>query len=232
MMLPNDYPTAAQFTAPISGVFGVDARFWRTFTNAGNPKYKIYKLSGSTMSEVDAGSQIGGGDPSSGTVSGLKQIVLEQGEKLIFAVHPNGTYADYDESSLSLQVDLLATKVISGGATYYYSHANGHYYGLPSGSLAWDAAKTAAEGLTVAGKSGYLATPTDSASMQIMRAMLANANVSGAWAGAKQINSNNEPAGNFYWATGPKAGQPFNGSWNNGEPNNFDHGGGVREGHV
>jgi formylglycine-generating enzyme required for sulfatase activity len=222
MMLPNDYPTAAQFTAPISGVFGVDARFWRTFTNAGNPKYKIYKLSGSTMSEVDAGSQIGGGDPSSGTVSGLKQIVLEQGEKLIFAVHPNGTYADYDESSLSLQVDLLATKVISGGATYYYSHANGHYYGLPSGSLAWDAAKTAAEGLNVAGKSGYLATPTDSASMQIVRAILTDAGIGNAWAGARQINSNNEPAGNFYWATGPKAGQPFNGSWNDGEPNNYN----------
>ena len=227
MMLPNVYPTAAQFTAPISGVFGVDARFWRTFTNAGDPKYRVYKLSGSTMSEVDAGSQIGGGDPSSGTVSGLKQIVLEQGEKLIVAVHRNGNL-HCDETSLSLQVDLLATKVISGGATYYYSHANGHYYGLPSGSLAWDAAKTAAESLSVAGKSGYLATPTDSASMQIVRAILKEANVWNAWSGARQINSSNEPTGNFYWATGPKAGQPFNGSWNSGEPNNS----GGNEHHV
>jgi hypothetical protein len=230
--LANNYSTAAQFTAPMSGIYGVDARFWRVWTNGGgDSKYRVYKLSGSTLSQVDGGGVINGTNPSGASISTLRQIVLDQGDKLIFAVSSNGN-ADQDETTLYLHVDLLATKVTAGSNTYFYSHSNGHYYGISSSSASWDNAKTAAEALTVGGQSGYLATPTDSASMQIMRAMIANANVSGAWAGAKQINSNNEPAGNFYWATGPKAGQPFNGSWNSGEPNNFDHGSGVREGHV
>ncbi|NBR07350.1 MAG: DUF4347 domain-containing protein, partial [Planctomycetes bacterium] len=230
--LANNYSTAAQFTAPMSGIYGVDARFWKVFTNgSGDPKYRVYKLSGSTLSEVDGGGVINATNPSGAAISSLKQIVLDQGDKLIFAVTSNGA-VNCDEATLYLHVDLLATKITAGSNTYFYSHSNGHYYGISSSSASWDNAKTAAEALTVGGQSGYLATPTDSASMQIMRAILANANVSGAWAGAKQINSNNEPAGNFYWATGPKAGQPFNGSWNSGEPNNYDHGGGVREHHV
>ena len=226
--LAGSYSTAAQFTAPLGGIYGVDARFWKVFTNGGgDPKYRIYRLSGSTLSAIDGGGVINGSSPASATTSSLKQIVLEQGDKLIFGVTSNGS-VDADEATLSLQVDLLATKVTSGSSASYYSLSNGHYYGISSGTATWDSAKTAAEALTVAGQSGYLATPTDSASMQIVRALLASAGTNGAWAGARQINSLNEPTGNFFWATGPKAGQPFNGAWNSGEPNNF----GGNEHHV
>ena len=121
-----------------------------------------------------------------------------------------------------------------------------HYYEYVSGSYSWTAAKTAAEGRTFQGMTGYLATITSQEENDFIRQKLA----ADAWIGASDdytyINAAtgtttfaNQTAaeGRWYWVTGPEKGtlistgnnSPVTASggyayWNSGEPNNYGSG--------
>ncbi|WP_298625221.1 Ig-like domain-containing protein [uncultured Zoogloea sp.] len=117
-----------------------------------------------------------------------------------------------------------------------------HYYEYVSGSYSWTAAKTAAEGRTFQGMTGYLATITSQGENDFIKQKLG----ADAWIGASDdytyINaatgtttfaSQSAAEGKWYWVTGPEKGTLIstgNGSpvtasggyayWNAGEPNN------------
>lgn len=117
-----------------------------------------------------------------------------------------------------------------------------HYYEVITGPLSWTAAKTAAEGRTFQGLTGYLATITSFTENDFIRQKLS----ADSWIGASDdytyINAAtgtttyaNQAAseGHWYWVTGPEKGTrisdgngspvTFSGSyayWNSGEPNN------------
>ncbi len=204
------YPGVAEFTAPTDGVYGIDARFWKTRPET-STNYKLFKVTtNGTISELDSGGAVTGTAPGSANRSNLEQILLNQGEKLLFAVHKGGAASTNlnDETSASLNVDLLASKVVSGGKDYYYNLATGHYIGLTTGAANWNNAKNEAGNLVVAGQKGYLSTPADSTSTKISRALLSSANISQAWTGSQSIG------GDFYWSTGPLQGQSISAGGN------------------
>ncbi|NDC36093.1 MAG: C-type lectin domain-containing protein, partial [Synechococcaceae bacterium WB9_2_112] len=204
------YPAVAQFTAATDGIYGIDARFWKSRSET-STTYKVFKVAANgTISELDAGGSVGGSDPAGATRSSLEQILLSSGEKLLFAVHKGGAgnSNSNDETSASLHINLLANKVTSGSKDYYYNLSTGHYIGLSTGAATWSNAGSEASNLTVAGQSGYLATTADTTSQRIARALLAKAGLNEAWAGAKAVG------GSFYWSSGPLQGQSINAGGN------------------
>jgi len=97
--------------------------------------------------------------------------------------------------------------------------ANGNYYlAIGAGGITWDAAKTAAEGMTFLGVQGHLATVTDQAENDFIYGALGGVN--NYWVGGFQdfMDPNfSEPGGGWSWITG----EPFTfTNWLVGEPNN------------
>ncbi len=136
-------------------------------------------------------------------------------------------------SSYTLSVDTIA-----------YNAFNGHYYQAVSTDVAisWADAKTAAEGMSLGGWTGYLATITDAGENAFILSKLPSDGWIGASDAVAYINSatgaatyadQNAAEGNWYWVTGPEAGTLFSvgndspatepgqyANWNSGEPNN------------
>jgi len=118
--------------------------------------------------------------------------------------------------------DALEISLVNSGEVFFED--TGHLYEYVSSTLDWNAAKTAAEGRTKYGATGYLTTITSQAENDFVSQRLANAG----WMGASDIASE----GAWKWVTGPEAGtqfcqgnNPCNSvssrytNWNGGEPN-------------
>ena len=99
----------------------------------------------------------------------------------------------------------------------------GHFYEFVPVTCTWSTAKTAAEGRTLYGLEGYLATITSQAENDFIRQKLA----ADAWIGG----SDEAVEGTWRWVTGPESGTQFSSgstpvggqftNWNTGEPNNL-----------
>jgi flagellin len=101
----------------------------------------------------------------------------------------------------------------------YYNPSNQHYYEVvtPSSRVTWPQAKTLAEGKTLFGLNGYLATITDESERTFVNLKLSTRE---GWIGA----SDEQTEGQWKWVTGPEAGTTIPltfQSWSGGEPNNL-----------
>ena len=118
----------------------------------------------------------------------------------------------------------------------FFNTLNEHYYEYISGSITWDAAKTAAEAKTLYGLKGYLVTITSVEENALITSMAGG----NGWIGA----SDSASEGIWKWVTGPEAGIQFwtgdtgagtssttkygsaynsgYANWQSGEPNNSD----------
>ena len=95
----------------------------------------------------------------------------------------------------------LATSALF--ASPIYNQQTGHYYEAISGTITWDAAKTAAETMTLYGVSGHLATVADSSENSfLLNTVLADKTGFNWWLGGTQPAASTEPAGGWKWVTG------------------------------
>ena len=95
-----------------------------------------------------------------------------------------------------------------------YNPANGHYYQLvPSSSVEWAAAKTAAEASTYEGLTGYLVTVTSESENNFLKSKIST----NTWMGASDNStytstsySTGQPTeGTWQWVSGPENGKTF-----------------------
>ncbi len=113
------------------------------------------------------------------------------------------------------------------GANQFYYPSNGHVYEVINNELNWTDAKTAAEGQTAYGSTGYLATISSQEENNFVAERLAGSG----WFGASDASTE----GDWKWVTGPETGTSFwsgdgSGSvvpgqyanWAGGEPNDSD----------
>ena len=92
---------------------------------------------------------------------------------------------------------------------------NGHYYEAIPGPITWNTARVAAEGKSLKGTSGHLATITSHSEQEFIDAHFPGLNY---WIGASQPVGATEPDGDWEWLTGEDFGLYTN--WRPGEPNN------------
>jgi nitrogen fixation protein FixH len=122
----------------------------------------------------------------------------------------------------TLGSDTLEISLVSPGEVFLPE--NGHLYEYVASTLTWTNAKTAAEGRSKYGATGYLTTVTSQTENDFVSARLSNAG----WMGA----SDSGAEGAWRWVTGPENGTQFwqgtgtgatvggnYANWNNGEPN-------------
>ena len=118
--------------------------------------------------------------------------------------------------------DTLEISLVSPGEVFF--SGNGHLYEYVASTLTWGGAKTAAEGRTKYGATGYLTTITSQEENDFVSDRLSNAG----WMGASDVASE----GVWRWVTGPESGTQFcsgnnpcnsvsgrYANWNSGEPN-------------
>jgi hypothetical protein len=108
---------------------------------------------------------------------------------------------------LSLAFALLA--VAGSLAAQPVMGPNGNYYELVTTPVGWEAAKTAAEGMSLSGATGHLATLTTAEEDAFVAGFAA---ASDAWFGASDL----AVEGTWEWVTGETWSYD---NWNNGEPN-------------
>lgn len=157
---------------------------------------------------------------SGGTVSNP-----QTGSTLYFS----GTRSDVNAALATLRytrnvtgTDTLEMSLVNPGEVFFAG--TGHLYEYVSSTLTWGSAKTAAEGRSKYGATGYLATITSQAENDFVSARLLNAG----WMGA----SDSASEGAWRWVTGPENGTQFCSgnnpcnsvssrytNWNTGEPN-------------
>jgi hypothetical protein len=144
-------------------------------------------------------------------------------------INLSGTVADINTALATLTytrgsigTDTLEVALVNSNQIYFPD--NGHVYQYVSGSITWDNAKLAAQGLSAYGANGYLATVTSTAENNFVKARLSG----DAWIGG----SDSAVEGTWKWITGPETGTifwqgtgsggPIGGNyanWNSGEPN-------------
>lgn len=141
----------------------------------------------------------------------------------------SGTRSDVNAALATLHytrntvgTDTLEISLVNPGEVFF--SGNDHLYEYVSSTLDWNAAKTAAEGLTKYGATGYLATITSQEENDFVSARLLNAG----WMGAGDMGTE----GTWKWVTGPENGTTFcignfsctpqpgqYTNWNTNEPN-------------
>ncbi|MHB1316335.1 MAG: lectin-like protein [Minisyncoccota bacterium] len=130
----------------------------------------------------------------------------------------------------SVGTDTLEVSLVNSSEVFFTD--NGHLYQFVSGSYNWGAAKTAAEGQTAYGATGYLATITSLAENNFVYTRISG----DGWLGA----TDSEVEKTWKWVTGPETGTSFfqenpsggGGSaissrfnaWAIGEPNDYSPG--------
>ncbi|MSY87077.1 MAG: hypothetical protein F2652_01700, partial [Actinobacteria bacterium] len=121
--------------------------------------------------------------------------------------------------SVSTKIEPAAT-FTSGGITYFYNSANGHYYSVDQSARSYAAASLNARSTVFAGAGGYLATVTSESEFNFLTATGGPADSSTAtsplWLGAIRCASlpnagficspaNESVAGGLYWSAGANA---------------------------
>lgn len=159
------------------------------------------------------------------TTTGLTFTGGQTGSTLYFS----GTIANINNALATLSYtrigggsDTLEVSLVPQGEVFFAD--TGHLYEYISNTLTWSSAKTAAEGLTKYGATGYLTTIGSLAENDFVAERLSNAG----WMGASDSISE----GIWRWVTGPENGTQFwsgasggntvNGqyaNWGTGEPN-------------
>lgn len=183
------------------------------------------QINGSDNSTVPVKLLVTNGSLSMSTTTGLTFTGPSSGSTLYFSgtrSNVNAALATLTYTRNTAGTDTLEVSLVGSGEVFF--GGNGHLYEYVSDTLTWGGAKTAAEGRTKYGATGYLATITSQAENDFVSARLANAG----WMGA----SDSASEGTWKWVTGPEAGtqfcsgnnpcNSFNGrytNWNNGEPN-------------
>lgn len=174
-------------------------------------------------------------DSSKGVLTLSGTATIAQYQAALRAVKYNNTSDNPDVTARTITMTVGNVVALTIGGI-------NHYYEVVAGPLSWTAAKTAAEGRTFQGLTGYLATLTSQIENDFVREKM----TADAWIGASDdytyINAAtgtttyaNQAAaeGHWYWVTGPEKGTRIsdgNGSpvtvsggysyWNTGEPNN------------
>lgn len=159
------------------------------------------------------------------TTTGLTFDGSSSGSVIYFSgtvANINNALSTLTYSRASTGTDTLEVSLVNNGEVFFTT--NNHLYQFISGSFTWSAAKTAAEGRTAYGVSGYLATITSSAENTFVSGRLTG----DGWIGAQDITTEST----WKWTTGPEAGTTFwqgtdSGStvggnyanWGGGEPN-------------
>lgn len=165
------------------------------------------------------------GTLSMATTTGITFNGASSGSTLYFS----GSLTDINNALASLTyyrngvgADTLEVSLVNSGEVFF--SGSGHLYEYVSSTLTWGGAKTAAEGRSKYGATGYLTTITSQEENDFVAARLANAG----WMGA----SDSASEGAWKWVTGPENGLQFwsgaaagstvsgrYANWNTGEPN-------------
>lgn len=129
------------------------------------------------------------------------------------ALYFSGTQANLNAALATLRYlrggvgsDTLEVSLVPQGEVFFTD--NGHLYEYVSGTMDWNAARTAAAARTKYGATGYLATITSAAENAFVTARLSN----GGWMGA----SDSAVEGVWRWVTGPESISGSSQFWNGG----------------
>lgn len=160
------------------------------------------------------------GDSSGITFTGSTSGTLIQFEGTLSNVNAALRTLTYTRAATG--TDTLEVSLVAPGEVFF--EENGHLYEFISGNITWSSARTAAEGRSQYGASGYLTTITSGAENSFVAARLQG----DGWMGASDAGTE----GDWQWVTGPENGTSFwsgaaGGSvvssryanWNSGEPN-------------
>ncbi|MEQ8329920.1 MAG: right-handed parallel beta-helix repeat-containing protein [Longimicrobiales bacterium] len=144
-----------------------------------------------------------------GTASGPTGAVSASLSPAFWAPYADGPVANGGSGACSPQAGVYYWDPASGG--------NGHYYEwVPSGSVLWTTARTAAEARTAYGLPGHLVTITSAAELAFL-GTVQNDSIQTSWRPWIGL-SDAATEGTFVWVTG----EPFSFSnWSVGEPNNL-----------
>lgn len=182
-------------------------------------------INGTGNATVPVKLRVGQGSLAMSTTTGLTFTGGTTGATLYFS----GTRSDVNTALATLTYirntagsDALEISLVEPGEVFF--EGSGHLYEYVSSTLDWNGAKTAAEGRTKYGATGYLTTITSQAENDFVAQRLTNAG----WMGA----SDSASEGAWRWVTGPESGTQFcqgnincvsvSGrytNWNTGEPN-------------
>lgn len=161
-----------------------------------------FQIVGSSASTTPVQLRVSNGSLSMLTTDGLTFAGASTGATINFT----GTVADINTALATLRytratlgTDTLEISLVNDGEVFFTD--NGHLYEFIAGSFTWDQAKTAAEGRTAYGASGYLATITSSTENTFVYERIAG----NGWLGATDAAVEDT----WVWATGPETGTAF-----------------------
>lgn len=191
-----------------------------------------FQIVGAAASTTPVQLRVSNGSLSLLTTTGLTFNGASSGATINFS----GTVANINAALSTLQYtrtttgsDTLEVSLVEAGEVFFLD--NNHLYKFIAGSYTWDQAKTAAEGQTLYGASGYLATITSAEENTFVYERISG----DGWLGATDAAIEDT----WIWATGPEAGTTFYSgrggaggsavdgqynSWATNEPNDFGTG--------
>jgi hypothetical protein len=183
------------------------------------------QVSGGSTSSVPVKLRVTSGSLQMATTTGLTFSGSQTGSTIYFSGtrdNVNAALASLTYTRNATGTDTLEVSLVDSGEVFFPD--NGHLYEYVSLNANWNTAKTAAEGRTKYGATGYLVTVGSQAENDFVAARLLNAG----WMGA----SDSASEGVWRWVTGPESGTQFwsglsGGStvggnyanWGTGEPN-------------
>lgn len=183
------------------------------------------QISGSSSGSIPVKLLVTSGTLQMSTTTGLTFTGGQTGSTLYFSgslTNINNALATLTYTRGSTGTDTLEVSLVEPGEVFFTT--NNHLYKFITGTINWNNAKTAAEGLTAYGASGYLATITSQAENDFVSGRLTG----DGWIGG----SDSAVEGTWKWVTGPETNTTFwSGTaggntvggnyahWNGGEPN-------------